>query len=242
MNPCIVSFFMDNVDMKTVGLQRSVVEKFNRSHVKHYQINVNMEHGVAIDYFMALNGSPVAAFLDDEGKPRVEPKMDHDAVLFLDIDCVPLCDRAIDTYLAYAYNGSIAGNAQRSNHIENGQNVFAAPSATAITKATYDKIGRPSAYPNQRSDVLEEYTFAAKEKGVRLDLAMPLRYDEAPVRYSWEKDTDPFWKLADGMPNYGIGTTYGDKIGDLFYHQFQIFVGDSQSKFWKKCESILTGA
>jgi hypothetical protein len=228
---------MDNVNMKTVGLQRSVVEKFNRSHVPHYQIKTTLPHGVALDYFMAVNGSPVEAF---EGK--IDQQTDHDAVLFLDIDCIPLCDRAIDTYLAYAYNGSIAGNAQRSNHIENGQNVFAAPSATAITKATYEKIGRPSAYPNERSDVLEEYTFVAKEKGIRLDLAMPLRYDEAPVRYSWEKDTDPFWKLADGMPNYGIGTTYGDKIGDLFYHQFQIFVGDSQSKFWKKCESILTGA
>jgi len=235
MNPCIVSFFMNNVDMKTVGLQRSVVEKFNRSHVPHYQINTTLPHGVAIDYFMAVNGSPVEAF-NGQG---IAQQTDHDAVLFLDIDCIPLVDRAIDTYLAYAYNGSLAGNAQRSNHIENDQNVFAAPSATAITKATYDKIGRPSAYPNERSDVLEEYTFAAKEKGVRIDLALPLRYDEAPVRYSWEKDTDPFWKLADGMPNYGIGTTYGDKIGDLFYHQFQIFVGDSQSKFWKRCESIL---
>jgi len=237
MNPCIISFYMDNVDMKTVGLQRSVVEKFNRSHIKHHQIKVDLPHGVAIDYFWAINGSPVEAFKEH----NIAQQYQYDAVLIMDIDCIPLCDRAIDTYLAYAYNGSLAGNAQRSGHIENGQNVFAAPSCTAITKETYDKIGRPSAFPTKRSDVLEEYTFAAKEHGVRVDLAMPLRYDEPPHRYSWEKDTDPFWKLADGMPNYGLGTTYGDKIGDLFYHQFQIFVGDNQPKFWKKCESILTG-
>jgi hypothetical protein len=55
---------MNNIDMKTVGLQRSVVEKFNRSKVKHYQIQVDLPHGVAMDYFWALNGSPVEAFGD----------------------------------------------------------------------------------------------------------------------------------------------------------------------------------
>ena len=236
MNPCIVSFFMRNVGDKTVGLQRSVVEKFNRSHVKHYQIKIDMAHGVAIDYFWTLNGVPVGGFKDY----TFEQKFDHDAILLLDIDCIPVSNRAIDTYLAYAYEGSLAGNAQRSNHIDNGQHVFAAPSAAAITKDNYIKIGSPSAYENKRSDVLEEWTWKAEESKVRVDLAMPLRYNESPRRYDWEKDQPPYWALADGMPVYGVGTTYGDKLGDLFYHQFQIRMDGMQDKFNKICEDILS--
>lgn len=236
MNPCIVSFFMSNIDMKTVGLQRSVVQKYNRSGVKHYQIQVDMPHGVAMDYFWALNGSSVEAFGD-----KITQQMDHDAVLFLDIDAVPVQDRAIDTYLAYAYEGHLAGNAQSSNHIGDGQHMFAAPSAVAISKETYDKIGRPSAYPNKRSDVAEEWTHCAREHKIPVDLAMPLCYNEAPHRYDWEpKDAPPYWTLAKGYPNYGVGTTFGDNLGPLFYHQFQTVVPGMQEKFQKFCEKLLT--
>lgn len=236
MKPCIVSFFMDNIDMKTVELQRKVVAKYNRSNVPHYSIQVALPHGVAFDYFWALNGSPVEAFGD-----KIPKQMDHDAVLFLDVDAVPLVDRAIDTYLAYAYEGHLAGNAQSSNHIGDGQHMFAAPSAVAISKDTYDKIGRPSAYENPRADVGEEWTHKAREHKVPVDLAMPMWYDEAPHRYDWEpKDSNPYWTLAKGFPNYGVGTTFGDDLGKLFYHQFQIRIPGMQEKFWKKCESILT--
>lgn len=236
MKPCIVSFFMDNIDMKTVGLQKSVVQKYNRSGVPHYSIKVNMPHGVAMDYFWALNGSPCEAFGD-----KIAQQMEHDAVLFLDIDAVPVVDRAIDTYLAYAYEGHLAGNAQRSNHIENDQHMFAAPSAVAISKETYEKIGRPSAYETHHADVGEEWTYKAREHKIPVDLAMPLCYDEAPYRYDWEpKDAKPYWDLADGFPKYGVGTTFGDNLGPLFYHQFQIRLPGMQEKFWKLCEKLLT--
>lgn len=236
MNPCIVSFFMNNIDMKTVGLQRSVVQKFNRSGVKHYQIQVDMPHGVAIDYFWTLNGVPTGGFKDHV----IPQQMDHDAVLLLDIDAVPLVDRAIDTYLAYAYEGHLAGNAQRTNHIENDQHMFAAPSVAAISKETFIKMGAPSAFETKRADVLEEWTYAAREAKIPVDLAMPLCYDEAPRRYDWEKNQPPYWDLADGYPKYGVGTTFGDKLGPLFYHQFQIRLPGMQEKFWAKCESLLT--
>lgn len=241
MNPCIVSFFMNNIDRKTVDLQRQVVAKYNRSGVKHYQIQVDMPHGVAMDYFWALNGSPVEAFVDmNTFTPRIPKQLDHDAVFFLDIDAVPLVDRAIDVYLAYAYEGHVAGNAQSSNHIGDGQHMFAAPSAVAMSKETYDKLLRPSAYENPRADVGEEWTYAAREAKIPVDLAMPMWYDEAPYRYDWEpKDANPYWDLAEGFPKYGVGTTFGDSLGKLFYHQFQIRIPGMQEKFWKKCEAIL---
>jgi len=62
------------------------------------------------------------------------------------------------------------------------------------------------------------------------------------MRYDWEpKDAPPYWTLAKGFPNYGLGTTFGDDLGNLFYHQFQIRMGGVQEKFWKQCESLLTG-
>jgi len=240
MNPCIVSIFQDNIDMKTVGLQKSVVEKFNPNKYRHYQFKLNMPHGVAIDYFWATNGCLNAAFKAAIGENEVPHSFDHDVVLILDIDCIPVSERAIEKYINAAAAGRIIGNAQRSNHLENGQHVFAASSCTAISKETYIKIGMPSAFENRpRSDVLEEYTWAAEENGVPVDLVMPLRYNEPPMRFSWEGEQPPYWALKDGMPVYGVGTTFGDDEGDLFYHQFQIFLGDHQQKFWQKCESIL---
>jgi hypothetical protein len=91
-----------------------------------------------------------------------------------------------------------------------------------------------------RSDVLEEYTWAAEEKGVEVELLLPKRYERPPVRFEWEGGDQPdYWQLKDGMPKYGVGTTFGDEEGDLFYHQFQIAFGDHQEMFQNKCREIL---
>lgn len=237
MKACIASFFMDNIDPKTVGLQKSVVEKYNKSKVHHYIMKVNCPHGIAIDYFWAINGYPNEVFKEH----TIEKQLDYDVILFLDIDAIPLHEDAIDYYIEQAAQGKIIGNAQRTNHIENNQHVFAAPSAVAISASVFDKIGRPSAFETPRGDVAEEYTYAAEEAGVSVDLVMPLRYDVAPQRYEWEKDQPPYWALADGMPVYGMGTTYGRDGKDLFYHNFQIRMPGQQERFWNKCEEILNG-
>lgn len=239
MKACIASFFMDNIDPKTVGLQKSVVEKYNKSKHHHYIMKVNMPHGVAIDYFWSVNGHRV----DKTFKPEFEIKqeLDYDVILFLDIDAMPLHEDAIDYYIEEAAKGKVIGNAQRSNHINNNQHVFAAPSAIALSAETFNKIGRPSAYETARGDVAEEYTYAAESVGVPVDLVMPLRYDVAPQRYDWEKDQPPYWALADGMPVYGMGTTYGRDGKDMFYHNFQIRMEGQQERFWAKCEEVLNG-
>lgn len=237
VNACIISFFMDNIDMKTIEYQKSVVEKFNKSKYPHYIMKTNAPHGISIDYFWAVNGVPLGAFKDT----NLEQQVDHDIVLILDIDAVPLHEDAIDYYVAEALSGKLIGNAQRSNHIENNQHVFAAPSASAISRESFRKIGTPSAAETARSDVLEEYTWAAEANGVSVDLVMPLRYDKAPQRYAWEGNQPPYWALADGMPVYGMGTTYGRDGKDLFYHNFQIRLPGQQEVFWKKCEDILNG-
>lgn len=235
-NPCIVTYFMGNVSNKTAELQQQVIKKYNKSNIPLYQVKGEIRHGDFIDYFWAMNGVEVDGFKDK----KLEHKFEHDAILILDIDCIPLNDKAIDYYLEKAAEGKLIGNAQRSNHIENGQHVFAAPSALAISKETFIKIGTPLAKETMRSDVAEEYTWAAEEHNVPVELTMPLSYAKAPYKYNWEKDQRPFWALKDGMPVYGIGTSFGnDEHGEMFYHNFQIFHPGSQEMFWERCEKAL---
>jgi len=225
--------------MKTVGLQKSVVEKYNKNKIPHYIMKVSMPHGIAIDYWWAQNGCLTKKLAEAAKGQEIPIAFDHDAVLILDIDAIPLSERAIDLFFEKAYAGRLIGNAQRTNHIENNQHVFAAPSASCISKETYEKIGMPSAYESQRGDVLEEYTWNAERLGISVDLILPLRYNDSPKRYEWEGDQPPYWALADGMPVYGMGTTYGDEEGDLFYHQFQIRMEGQEEKFWAECEKKL---
>jgi hypothetical protein len=238
VNACIVSFYMKNVDRKTVELQAKVVDKFNISKYPHYSILTDMPHGASIDYFWGMNGVTVSTMKD----AKINKVLNHDYVLILDIDCIPVNTCAIDYYIKLAVEGKLAGNAQRSGHIENGKHVFSAPSASAISLENFIKIGCPSALETPRGDVLEEYTYKAEEHGVPVEYFMPLRFDEAPKRMAWETNQEPFWRLGDGMPNYGMGTTYGTSDGvELFYHNFQIFHGNNQERFQNKCNEVLNG-
>ena len=238
-NPCIVSIFRKNVDPYTVGLQKSVVEKFNPKKIKHYQFQLELPHGVAIDYFWTQNGVAIDKFMEATGNRDVPQGSAHDAVLILDIDAIPLCERAIEKFFDAAYAGKLIGNAQRSNHLDNDNHLFAASSCAAISLGTFVSIGRPSAYENPpRSDVLEEYTWEAERAGVEVELLMPKRFERPPVRFEWEGEQPPYWNLKDDI-NYGVGTTFGDDEGDLFYHQFQICQADHQKMFQQKCEQVL---
>ena len=234
-NACIVSFYMENIDQKTVLLQKAVVEKYNRASFPHYIQKTALSHADSIDWMWSINGQETGKFLNQ----NIAQQIDHDIFLFLDIDAIPLSADAIDFYVETASEGKIIGNAQRSNHIDNGQHVFAAPSALALSKDTFKKIGRPSASETLRSDVAEEYTWCAELHAVAVETVMPLRFDAVPQRYEWERESPPYWALADGMPVYGMGTTYGKDERCMFYHNFQIRMPGQEERFWKKCELVL---
>jgi|APGre2960657373_1045057.scaffolds.fasta_scaffold04455_3 hypothetical protein len=237
MKACIASYFMPNINPKTVELQKKVVEKFNVSNHEHIVMRGEIPHGLFMDYMWTLNGSPVKTL----EKQSIKKALDFDVILFLDIDCIPLSDNAIDQYLESAMSGKLVGNAQRSGHIQNDNHLFAAPSALAISKENFDKIGRPSALETSRGDVAEEYTYGAELHGIQLDLTLPISYDREVYRYEWETDKRPYWTLENNLPNYGLGTSYGDNNRSLFWHNFQIRVDGQQEKFWEKCEDLLNG-
>jgi hypothetical protein len=225
VKPCILSIFMDNIDRKTVELQKKVVAKYNKKDITHIQVLTNAQPGPTMDKLMELI-----------------QKNGFDAVMFLDIDCVPLNENAIDYMFAKAYDGFLIGDAQRSNHIQNDQHVFAAPHNFTFTVDTYKKCGSPSLTPNHRGDVGEELTFKAREANIPIDIIMPIRFDAPPIRMAWEpSNLPPHWDLADGMPKYGVGTTFGIGDRELFWHNYQIFHPGQQERFWKKCEELLNG-
>lgn len=224
-SPCIASIFMRNIAEQTVSLQQQVVKKFNKSNIAHYPVLTEANPGYTMDKLVDM--------LEKKG---------HDAIMFLDIDCVPVNNIALDYFFEQVYAGKVIGDAQRSNHIQNGQHVFCAPHNVTFTIETYRKLKSPSFMSNHRGDVAEELTFRARESNIPVEIVMPLRYDAPPIRMDWEpKDLPPYWDLADGMPKYGIGTTFGNDNGDLFWHNYQIFHPGQQERFWKKCEELLNG-
>ena len=243
INACICSFFMNNIDKKTVDIQRKVVEKFNPQKYSHYSIQTDLRHGAAMDMVWCLNGIEHPTFKGH----NVPKRFDHDVILFLDVDAIPLNDFALDDVIGKAAKGYLAGNVQRSNHIQNDQHLFVAPSVLAISIDTFITIGKPSGLETKRADVAEEITYAAEKSGiVPIDFYLPLCYDEAPAEC-------PSWALKDGMPVYGRRTTFGilapkdgptgggDKARDvpMFFHSFQIFHPGVQERFHKKCEDVL---
>lgn len=239
MRACIASYYMGNIEEKTVKLQNEVVKKYNKSNIPHYCMKGQMRHGHFIDFFWKMNGVNTRG-MDEVAVPD-NLKIDYDVVVFIDIDAIPLHEEAIDYLIDKSEQGIIIGNIQRSGHIDNGNHLFVAPSAMAISRETFRKIGAPSAVETARSDVMEEYTWEAeKVGGIALEYFLPTRFDKPPHRYQWEKDQRPFWTLEHGLPNYGIGTTYGcDGYGDFFYHNFQIREGQHTELFWNHCETEL---
>jgi hypothetical protein len=222
---------MKNIDPKIVQLQQEVVKKFNKSNIPHYPVLSEAPPGYTMDKLVNM----------------LEAR-EHNVIMFLDIDCVPLNDNALDYFFDKAYNGWVIGDAQRSNHIQNDQHIFAAPHNVTFSVETYRKLGSPSFMPNYRGDVAEELTFKAREGNIPIEIVMPLRYDAPPIRMDWEpKDAPPYWDLADGMPKYGIGTTFGFTdiehlmSQELFWHMYQSFYPGQNERFIKKCEDLLNG-
>jgi len=236
MNAAIIAFYMSNIPREMLELHAKVNQKFNQKNYKFFYIQTQSDHGSSMDFVMNACIDPKNDITQKLGSP--------DVVMFMDIDCIPLHPAAMDEYILTAKQGNIVGNAQRSNHIQNNQHIYAGSPAVALSIDTFLKIGKPSARPTARGDVAEEWTFKAEEAGVPVALIMPKRFDAPPFRMAWETDTRPYWPLKDEQPeyHYGIGTTYGFPVGgeDMVWHMFQSFHEGQFDRFKTKCEEVLT--
>jgi hypothetical protein len=219
----IISFYMQNCPTEFRDYQQKVVQKFNPGY-QHAQVQYVGEHGAAMNQVLNM--------AKDQGVK---------VVLFLDIDAIPLHKDALHYYIKKAADGFLVGNAQRSNHIINNQHVYCGSPCVGISVENWIKIGSPSAKPTTRGDVAEELTYAAEAANLPIDIVMPSHHDAPPIRMHWENDIRPYWPLADGMPVYGIGTTYElPGIGNGLWHMFQSFHPGQKERFINKCKEVLT--
>lgn len=172
----------------------------------------------------------------DYGLRTLFDERGYDTVLILDVDCIPLSIDALNYTFEQAENGILVGNIQRSNHIQNDEHVYVAPSAMCLTKDMYNEYGRIPFAPTYRGDISEEYTYFAEQNNLPVEMYMPSKVEA-------ECFSGGYWNLKTGMPQYGIGTTFVNKYGkEMFYHLFESRVHKFNELFVNKCNEMLEAA
>jgi hypothetical protein len=214
MKPIILSPYMDNISPRIIEAQKAVVKKLCPD-IPLYQHRTTTPHGDTLNFL--LNWMMASGY---------------DTALLLDIDAIPLTRSAVITTLRLAHRGALVGNIQRSNHIANDDHTFIAPSFMGIDIWKWHLWGKPSFMPTSRGDVAEEVTYRWEDNKGEVLYYMPIGFEAPPIEA-------PSWKLADGMPDYGCGTTFGAEGVPVSYHAFQISHGKNVENFLAKCEAVL---
>ena len=188
MSDRIVALYWDNIDRRVVEAQRAVFAHFG------YEIDqrerTGLDHGDFLDGFMAELGP-------------------DDAALLTDIDCFPLNREIVARAFAAAREGAIFGCAQSTNHIDPDR-LFVAPMFMAISRKTWDALGRPSFRPDAENDVAQRLNDIARERGVKIEMLYP-----------WGAIV-PKWRLGD-VGLYGLGTFYRGGVFHLFESRWTPF-------------------
>jgi len=177
----IVSLYWDNIDRRVVAAQREVFAHFGLSIDQRER--TRLDHGDFLDGYMAEIG-------------------ENDVALLMDIDCFPLNRDIVDRAFSAARAGGIFGCAQSSGHVDPDR-LFVAPMFMAISRRTWDGLGRPSFRPDASADVAQRLNEAATAAGVGIEMLYP-----------WGCIV-PKWRLGE-IALYGIGTFYRGGVFHLF--------------------------
>jgi hypothetical protein len=196
MKVAITSFYDSNVHIDIVRYQMDV---FNKFRIVLNQIKSSETHYDNLNIFIN----------------------DYDIYVFFDIDCIPLNADVIPYLISRASSDTLIGCAQRANHKNNNQHIYAGPYCLAFSSNLYNKIGRPNFAPTKRGDTAEELTYACEAHKIPIQLLWPTHVET------------PLWDLIDGK-KFGPGTTYDKGI----YHQFNSRLGD-HLPFVAKCKEVL---
>jgi len=177
----IVSLYWDNIDPRLIGAQRDVFAHFGFDIDQRERTGLN--HGDFLDGYMTEIG-------------------EDDIALLMDIDCFPLNREIVDRAFAAARAGRIFGCAQSTSHVDPDR-LFVAPTFMAISRRTWDGLGRPSFRPDATNDVAQRLNELATAAGV-----------DTEMLYPWGCIV-PKWRLAE-IALYGIGTFYRGGVFHLF--------------------------
>lgn len=221
MKPIIISTYNNQIDPRIAMYQKMVIDKF-RHQTPFLSINYpytsdEMLHGDILNKYVHHAFYTLGA----------------DCILLLDVDAVPLSTQAVITTLHYAYQNYLVGNIQRSNHYNNQQHTYCAPSYCCFTREVYEAAGSPTMSYNSQYDTGELLTVNAAKNSIPIIKFMPTKID-APINPQGE-----YWDLADGMPKYGIGTTFSFDGNDISYHLFSSRDHIFNNYFFDRCHSLI---
>jgi hypothetical protein len=182
----IVSLYWDNIDPKMVAAQARVFRHLG------YEIEqtcrTGLEHGVFLDEVMAGLG-------------------EDDLLLTVDIDCFPTNAAIVERAFAAAASGGLLGCSQVANHIDPTR-IFTAPMFLALSRRTWDRLGRPSFRADAEGDVAQRVHDVAVAQGLKVEHLAP-----------WAC-VIPKWNMA-GVILFGIGTFYRGGVFHLYESRVQ---------------------
>ena len=221
MNPVIFTCFNGVIDPSLYNYQKMVIDRY-RGNIpffafKYPYLEDEMLHGDLLNKYTHM-------LFYEKG---------FDCILIIDTDCIPLSSQALEYTFKKAYEGKLVGNIQRANHLTNNKHVYAASSYICFSHDTYENLGRPSHCYSNVGDTCEQFTYNAERAGVPVELFMP-KHVEEPYN-----DSGDYWELGDGMPKYGLGTTFGTKELDISYHLFSSRLNKYNKLFFNKCHNII---
>lgn len=230
--PIIFTSFNDDVDERFYHYQRKILEKLGIiQNYTYAPLKYNFHHSDM------LHGDVLNKFVN-----KIFYEQGFDAIMIIDIDCIPLSKFAVDYTFELAYNGMLVGNIQRSSHINNNNHLYCASSFICFTEKTYRELGRPNFLPNYDGDTCEQLTYNAEKIELPVIAYLPTKIERPNENYE-------LWDLGDrkfdfGLPKYGIGTTFSQQIDDkiipMTYHLFGSRLKQFDELFFSKCERILS--
>jgi hypothetical protein len=204
----VYSIYMNNIEEVVVKRQREVVELFLPDKWNFEQVLFTPKSGEWFHHATALE--------------ECQKRNKADITVFLDIDCIPLSEKAFTTLSDEAVHGTLIGAVQRANHLRNDSHLYIGPFCMAFLNSQYKKLGSPSFKETDRGDCAEELTYQWDE-------------NTQPTKMLWPTNVyHKAWALTPDV-QFGFGTTYEN----LFYHAFAIRQSVMQGEFIKKCDEVL---
>lgn len=197
LNINITSYCYENCPNEVMEYQKKVFDNFD--------INITQVKG---------------SYRHSEYMNSVMENIQSDIYIFFDIDCIPIKKGLIEYILNILNDYGMVGIEQQCNANESVNHIYAGPACFAITRDFYEKLGEPSFSENRRSDVAEELTHIAEERGLTFQL------------FKLKLCINERWNLGEDRM-FGNGAIYDDFI----YHEFTIM--ERIDEFITACKKIL---
>lgn len=186
----IYSLSWPNSDVRIEEAQDRVFRHFQIPLVRH---KIHMRHGLWMNEVLRKSSADVLGFVDN--------------------DCIPLNAEIVHYTMNYVGKfKSFYGIAQASNHIGTRSHIFAAPAFYFIYRQSWFDLGCPTFAETERSDVAEEVSYVAEEKGLRYRAYYPTHFEAEPREGVWRLSNFGF---------FGIGTVFAGSIYHLYQGRFK---------------------